>query len=135
MVEINSAVRTAAASAIELFALVAVVVASICLLLLTLFYVGVLFLLVFYVDALFFFSIVKKELMKRKDCNCRFFSLCHLEGVLDWLVEWMKREDLQRVALMKTQEPSCQRSGFRFVQLSENPKKQDLLSSHLLSRR
>ena len=132
MVEINSAVCTAAASAIELFALVAVVVASICLLLLTLFYVGVLFLLV-YVDV--FFSIVKRELMKRKDCNCRFFSLCHLEGVLDWLVEWMKREDLQRVALMKTQEPSCQRNGFRFVQLSENPKKQDLLSSHLLSRR
>ena len=51
--------------------------------------------------------------MKRKDCNSRFFSLCHLEGVLDWLVEWMKREDLQRVALMKTQEPSCQRNGFR----------------------
>ena len=133
MVEINSAVRTAAASAIELFAMVVVVVvASMCLLLLTLFYVGVLFLLV-YVDV--FFSIVKRELMKRKDCNCRFFSLCHLEGVLDWLVEWMKREDLQRVALMKTQEPSCQRNGFRFVQLSENPKKQDLLSSHLLSRR
>ena len=132
MVEINSAVCTAAASAIELFALVAVVVASICLLLLTLFYVGVLFLLV-YVDV--FFSIVKRELMKRKDCNCRFFSLCHLEGVLDWLVEWMKREDLQRVALMKTQEPSCRRNGFTFVQLSENPKKQDLLSSHLLSRR
>ena len=88
----------------------------------------------FYVDVLFF-SIIKKELMKSKDCNCRFFSLCHLEGVLDWLVEWMKRDDLQRVALMKTQEPSCQRNGFRFVQFSENPKKQDLLSSHLLSRR
>ena len=49
MVEINSAVRTAAASAIELFAMVVVVVvASMCLLLLTLFYVGVLFLLVFW---------------------------------------------------------------------------------------
>ena len=56
MVEINSAVRTAAASAIELFAMVVVAVASMCLLLLTLFYVGVLFLLVFYVDALFFFN-------------------------------------------------------------------------------
>ena len=55
MVEINSAVCTAAASAIELFALVAVVVASICLLLLTLFYVGVLFLLVFFMLMFCFF--------------------------------------------------------------------------------